>query len=85
MASEVGKAEEKVYLITNLKRVKPGDSGGISFKGEMAAVIGSILTAMLSTLLGVIGVSEVLYVVLAAFAGVHVDSCLVQLLKKKGI
>lgn len=84
MASEIGKAEEKVYLITNFSRVEPGTSGGISVKGELAALFGCIVTALLSLLLGIIGFDVLLPVTLSAFAGVHIDSLLGATLEKKG-
>jgi len=84
MASEIGKAEEKVYLITNFSRVEPGTSGGISVKGEFAALFGCIVTALLSLLLGIIGFDVLLPVTLSAFAGVHIDSLLGATLEKKG-
>ena len=40
-ASEMGLLSDKTYLITNLKRVKPGINGGISLYGEIWSFIGS--------------------------------------------
>ncbi len=84
MASEVGKAEENVYLITNLERVKPGTSGGVSFKGELAALVGCIVTALLALALGIVELNTLFPVVLSSFIGVHVDSLLGATLEKKG-
>jgi len=84
MASEVGKAEENVYLITNLNKVEPGTSGGVSLKGELAALTGCILTALFAFSLGIAGAGMLFPVVFSSFAGVHVDSLLGATLEKKG-
>ncbi|MEM0332335.1 MAG: TIGR00297 family protein [Archaeoglobaceae archaeon] len=84
MASEVGKTAKKVYLITNFKLVKPGESGGISLIGELAALAGSVTTALIAFLLGVVEMQYLLHVVLASFLGVHVDSILGATLEKAG-
>ena len=84
MASEVGKAEEKVYLITNLDRVEPGTSGGVSFKGELAALVGCIITALLALTLGIVEVNMLSPIMLSSFIGVHIDSLLGATLEKKG-
>ncbi|MBO8179661.1 MAG: TIGR00297 family protein [Archaeoglobus sp.] len=84
MASEIGKAEEKVYLITNLDRVEPGTSGGVSFKGELAALVGCIITALLAYTLGIAQSNTLFFIVLSSFAGVHIDSLLGATLEKKG-
>ncbi len=84
MASEIGKAEENAYLITNMKRVDPGVSGGISLKGETAALLGCVITAILALSLGVVSVQQLPYIIIAAFAGVHVDSFLGATLEQRG-
>ncbi|MBS3790315.1 MAG: DUF92 domain-containing protein [Candidatus Thermoplasmatota archaeon] len=48
LASEIGMASKKVYLITNFKRVKPGTNGGISAYGELWAMIGSVYTFLIA-------------------------------------
>ncbi len=84
MASEIGKTSERVYLITNLKRVQPGISGGISLKGEAAALFGCLIVAIMAVLLRVIAPEDAAIAVLAGFVGVHVDSLLGATLEKKG-
>jgi len=84
MASEIGKAEEKVYLITNFKRVQPGTSGGISVKGELAALAGSLITAAFAYYLNIMNVETFLIVVLSSFIGVQIDSLLGATIEKKG-
>jgi uncharacterized protein (TIGR00297 family) len=84
MASEIGKAEDNAYLITNMKRVDPGVSGGISLKGELAALLGCVITAALAFSLGVVAAQQLPFIILASFAGVHVDSLLGATLEQKG-
>jgi uncharacterized protein (TIGR00297 family) len=67
-------------LITRLsKEVSPGTSGGISIIGELSAVAGSVLIALVGGPLGILGnKSLVLFMVVAftAILGEHVDSVL---------
>ncbi len=51
LASEIGMASDKVYLITTLERVKPGTNGGISAYGELWAIIGSVYTFLVAQLI----------------------------------
>ncbi len=85
MASEVGKTAKKVYLITNFKPVRAGESGGVSLIGELAAISGCVATAVLAALLGILALSELPVVITAAFAAVHVDSVLGATLEKIGL
>ncbi len=85
MASEVGKTAEKVYLITNLRRVKPGESGGISLIGEVSALIGCFIVALSALSMGVLDCYQSVIALLSGFFGVHVDSLLGATLEKKGI
>ncbi|MFW5927709.1 MAG: DUF92 domain-containing protein [Thermoplasmatota archaeon] len=48
LASEMGLLSDKTYLITNLKRVKPGTNGGISIYGEIWSFIGSAYTFLIA-------------------------------------
>ncbi len=84
MASEIGKASSKVYLITNFKRVKPGVSGGVSIPGEVAAITGAFIVSAIGSTLGIIEWSNVAATTIAAFAAIHVDSVLGATLEKKG-
>ncbi len=51
LASEIGMASKKVYLITTFERVKPGTNGGISAYGELWAMIGSVYTFLMAQLI----------------------------------
>ncbi len=84
MASEVGKTAEKVYLITNFKRVEPGVSGGVSLIGEVAALIGCAIVSASAAAMGIINVWEALLAFLAGLIGVHVDSILGATLEERG-
>ncbi len=85
MASEVGKTSERVYLITNFKRVKPGVSGGVSLRGEISAFVGCTIVSLLAFLLGVVDLKGFLFSTTFGFIGVHVDSVLGATLEKKGV
>ncbi len=83
MASEIGKTSERVYLITNLKRVEPGTNGGISLRGELAALLGCLLVCFVALALKMI--NNVIPVLLASFIGVHIDSLLGATLEERGL
>ncbi len=85
MASEIGKTADKVYLITNFKRVEPGESGGISLIGEASALIGCFIVSFTAFLLGIVDLKGLIVATVFGFIGVHVDSLLGATLEKKGI
>ena len=85
MASEVGKTADKVYLITNFKRVKPGESGGISLIGEVSAFLGCFIVSFTAFLLGIVNLKGLIIATIFGFIGVHVDSFLGATLEKKGV
>ncbi len=84
MASEVGKASDRVYLITNFRRVKPGISGGVSVKGEIACLAGVAITAALALALQIVDLNVAVIAAVTAFLGVHIDSVLGATLEEKG-
>ncbi len=84
MASEVGKTAKNVYLITNLKKVSPGTSGGISVIGELSALLGCVLIFFLSLALGIAELLYAIPVILTSFIGIHIDSLLGATLEEKG-
>ncbi|AEA47039.1 TIGR00297 family protein [Archaeoglobus veneficus] len=85
MASEVGKTAERVYLITNFRRVQPGVSGGVSVKGEMAAFAGCAIVSAIALASGIVGLKGATIALFAGFVGVHVDSILGATLEEKGL
>jgi|Deesub1362A_J573_1020465.scaffolds.fasta_scaffold00360_21 uncharacterized protein (TIGR00297 family) len=84
MASEIGKAARRVYLITNFKPVKAGESGGVSLQGEIAAATGSALVVITAYLLSVIPPNLAIIAFISGFVAVHVDSVLGATLEKMG-
>lgn len=85
MASEIGKASEKVYLITNLSRVRSGISGGVSVRGELAALLGAAIIAIASFPLSIlVSWQYILVALVAGFIAIHVDSVLGATMEKKG-
>ena len=84
MASEIGKTADKVYLITNFKRVKPGTSGGISLIGEVAAMLGCLIVCFSALILGLLDVKGAIIAFISAFIAIHVDSLLGATLEKWG-
>jgi len=84
MASEIGKTADKVYLITNFKRVDPGESGGISFIGEVSALLGSLIVSSFAFILGILKLDWILISTFLGFLGVHIDSILGATLERKG-
>jgi uncharacterized protein (TIGR00297 family) len=84
MASEIGKTSGNVYLITSLSRVTPGISGGISVKGEVAALAGAFIVVLISFGLNVIDLNYGIIALVSGFMAVHVDSILGATVEKKG-
>jgi uncharacterized protein (TIGR00297 family) len=84
LASEIGKTAGRVYLITNFEIVKPGESGGVSFLGEIFAFVGSAVISLLAFGLSIIPLEYLPVAVIAGFIGVHIDSVLGATLERKG-
>ena len=84
MASEIGKTSSNVYLITNFNKVNPGISGGISVKGEIAALIGALIVVLISLGLNIINLHFGIIALVSGFMAVHVDSILGATAEKKG-
>lgn len=77
-ATEIGsKSKPKTWLITSLKPVSPGVDGGISVKGTISALAGSIFIGVFAMLLtGFYPLATVLSISVAGFSGCLVDSYL---------
>ncbi len=88
-ASEMGLLSDKTYLITNLKRVKPGVNGGISLYGEIWSFIGSAYIFLIAygifTLLNgkPFSFSIALLGILFGFMSCQIDSLLGATLERK--
>ncbi len=91
LASEIGMASKKVYLITTFERVKPGTNGGISAFGELWAMIGALYTFLLAQLIfyfaDTITFSPeiLLFGSFMGFLSCQIDSVLGATLERKGI
>lgn len=92
-ASEFGCVDPRVRMITTMKKCEPGLNGGWSPNGQLAALIGSFLIAILTWTLGwilqggptVSGVMFVLSVTVIGWIGCQIDSLLGATLENRGI
>lgn len=75
-ASEIGVKDQRVYLITNLKRVAPGTDGGVSALGSAISLVASITVTVIGW--GVINLAlndvMILLPMLSGFIGCMLDS-----------
>ena len=86
VASEIGKAwGRSTFLVTTFSRVKPGTSGAMSFEGTAAGLLAALALATAGFALGLIPVSAILIVVVAATAGALLESALGATLEGPGI
>jgi uncharacterized protein (TIGR00297 family) len=86
VASEIGKAYgHSTFLVTTFRRVKPGTPGAMSLEGTAAGLLAALALAALAASLGLINVSLVPAVVMAAAAGALVESALGATLEGPGI
>jgi len=91
LASEIGMASKKVYLITTFEKVKPGTNGGISAYGELWAMIGSVYTFLVAQIIfyfaDMITFSPeiLLFGSFIGFLSCQLDSFLGATLERKGI
>lgn len=84
-ATEMGEAHEKnPRLITNLKKVKRGAPGAISFPGVGGALIGSALISLLPLIFG----KEIIFLftgIAGGFLGCNIDSVVGATIERKAI
>jgi uncharacterized protein (TIGR00297 family) len=88
LASEIGIMSDRVYLITNMKKVERGTNGGVSFLGTNAAFFGALLMSLtgwmiLSASSFLPGRTLILIPVLIGFLGCQIDSVLGATLEEK--
>ncbi|WP_300608987.1 TIGR00297 family protein [Methanohalophilus sp.] len=87
LASEIGTtAKQTPRMITNLKPTKSGTDGAITVLGEMAAIGGACVIAILAT---VFGMTEniyyaIIFTCVGGFVGTNIDSLLGGTLQKRG-
>ena len=83
-ASEIGVTGKTPYLITTLQPVPRGTNGGVTLRGEVAAVIASAIVAVTAWLMGVADPWMVVVTVIAGFIGTNVDSLVGATLENSG-
>lgn len=94
-ASEFGSLSKEVYLITTFRKVPAGVDGGVSLPGQVAALAGGLVIALLGILLlGVLSPGELRMPItwaalaiptLMGFLGCQVDSVLGATLEGEGL
>ncbi|MFP4000603.1 MAG: DUF92 domain-containing protein [Thermoplasmata archaeon] len=91
LASEIGMASEKVYLITTFEKVKPGTNGGVSLYGEFWAMIGSLYTFSVAQMMfylsnqPIFSIEMLLFGAFIGFLSCQIDSVLGATLERKGV
>ncbi|MFY9193856.1 MAG: DUF92 domain-containing protein [Methanoculleus sp.] len=83
-ASEIGVTGKTPYLITTLRPVPRGTNGGVTLRGEVAAIIASMIVAAAAWLMGVADPWMVGVTVIAGFIGTNVDSLVGATLENSG-
>ena len=91
-ASEYGCLDDRVYMITTLKKCDPGVNGGFSPNGQLAALSGALLIGVVSAILGWIvqaqEISDPLRfiggITIIGFIGCQIDSLLGALFENRG-
>lgn len=88
-ASEFGCLDDRVRMITTLRRCEPGLNGGVSPHGQFFAALGAATIALLTLIVAAAtGGSTTglgpLYVLLAGFLGCQLDSVLGAVLENRG-
>jgi uncharacterized protein (TIGR00297 family) len=86
VASEIGKAwGRSTFLITTLRRVKPGTPGAMSLEGTAAGLLAALGLAAFAASAGPITGELIPVIVAAATAGALVESALAATLEGPGI
>ncbi len=86
LASELGKVfGKRPRLITTLQPVKPGTNGGVSFAGELFALLGCLVIAFFALPLTQHKLQMLVAVIIGGFIGVNIDSLIGATLENRGI
>ena len=84
LASEIGCLDDRVRMITTMKKCEAGLNGGFSPNGQLAAAVGSIIIATLA-FVSEQNIELALLVALIGWLGCQVDSLLGALLENRGL
>ncbi len=84
-ASEIGVTGGTPYLITSLQPVPPGTNGGVTIRGELAAIAASVLVAGAACMMDVADTGMAIATVCAGFIGANVDSVVGATLENGGV
>lgn len=84
-ASEIGVTGKTPYLITTLRPVPRGTNGGVTLRGEIAAVIASAIVAASAWSMGIADLWMVCVTIIAGFVGTNVDSLVGATLENRGV
>ena len=88
LASEIGVTSKgPTYMITNFRKARVGEDGGVSLLGEAAALAGTLIIGILAFLFGMIDSLplSLLVAVAGGFLGTNIDSVLGAVLQKRGL
>jgi uncharacterized protein (TIGR00297 family) len=86
VASEIGKSFGRTtWLVTSFERVPPGTTGAISLEGTIAGVVSAALLAYLGAWMGLIAMSAVPVVVIAATVASLLEGVIGATIEARGI
>lgn len=84
VASEIGVTGGQPYMITTFRRVPEGTNGGVTLRGEAAALVGSVAIAGIALGFGMITAELFLICTLAGLIGTNIDSLIGATLENRG-
>jgi len=86
VSSEIGKAfGRRTWLVTSLRRVPAGTSGAISSEGTLAGAAAAVLLSGIAAMLGLVTMTLVMPIAIAALAAALVESVLGSTLEPRGV
>ena len=83
-ASEIGCLDDRVRMITTMKKCEPGLNGGFSPNGQIAALVGSTIIAILA-FVSEANLELAALVAVIGWLGCQVDSVLGAVLENRGL
>jgi uncharacterized protein (TIGR00297 family) len=85
VASEIGVTGGRPYMITTFKPVPEGTNGGVTLRGEVAALVGSVLICGIGVALQIISFDIFLIGVFAGIVGTNIDSLVGATIENRGL